>query len=128
MIITQGRSGSLLVRKDGSALSIPSVREGKVADPTGAGDIFVGSWLATFLALKDPSWAGAVGAAVQPGHLRLVPVAAAGDLLGRPVLHGRRHALPDAARGGPVAVGDGRAVRRRAAAGRRGVVLDVGTH
>lgn len=63
VIITQGRSGSLLVRKDGSALSIPSVREGKVADPTGAGDIFVGSWLATFLALKDPSWAGAVGAA-----------------------------------------------------------------
>jgi sugar/nucleoside kinase (ribokinase family) len=63
VIITQGRSGSLLVRKDGSALHIPSVGEGKVVDPTGAGDIFVGSWLETFLATKDPFWAGAVGAA-----------------------------------------------------------------
>lgn len=63
VIITQGRSGSLLVRKDGSALHIPSIREGKVVDPTGAGDIFVGSWLATFLATKDSFWAGAVAAA-----------------------------------------------------------------
>jgi sugar/nucleoside kinase (ribokinase family) len=63
VIITKGRSGSLLVRKDGAALHIPSVPERKVVDLTGAGDIFIGSWLATFLALKDPFWAGAVGAA-----------------------------------------------------------------
>ena len=62
-IITRGRSGSLLVRKDGDALHIPSVPESKAIDLTGAGDIFIGSWLATFLALKDPLWAGAVGAA-----------------------------------------------------------------
>jgi sugar/nucleoside kinase (ribokinase family) len=59
VIITQGRSGSLLMRKDGGALHIPSVPEGKVVDRTGAGDIFIGSWLATFLAFKDPFWAGA---------------------------------------------------------------------
>ena len=63
VIITRGRSGSLLVRKDGGALHIPSVPEDKVVDLTGAGDIFIGSWLATFLAVKDPFWAGAVGAA-----------------------------------------------------------------
>jgi sugar/nucleoside kinase (ribokinase family) len=63
VIITRGRSGSLLVRKNGDALHIPSVPESKVVDPTGAGDIFIGGWLATFLALKDPLWAGAVGAA-----------------------------------------------------------------
>jgi sugar/nucleoside kinase (ribokinase family) len=63
VIITQGRSGSLLVRKNGGALHIPSVPESKAVDLTGAGDIFIGSWLATFLALKDPVWAGAVGAA-----------------------------------------------------------------
>jgi sugar/nucleoside kinase (ribokinase family) len=51
------------VRKDGDALHIPSVPESKAVDLTGAGDIFIGSWLATFLALKDPIWAGAVGAA-----------------------------------------------------------------
>ena len=63
VIITRGRSGSLLVRKDGDALHIPSIPETKIVDLTGAGDIFIGSWLATFLALKDPFWAGAVGAA-----------------------------------------------------------------
>ncbi len=63
VIITRGRSGSLLVRKDGGALHITSVPEDKVVDLTGAGDIFIGSWLATFLAVKDPFWAGAVGAA-----------------------------------------------------------------
>jgi len=70
VIITRGRSGSLLVRKDGGALHIPSVPEGKVVDPTGAGDIFIGSWLAAFLAVKDPFWAGAVGAALASLSVR----------------------------------------------------------
>jgi sugar/nucleoside kinase (ribokinase family) len=63
VIITRGPSGSFLVTKDGDALHIPSIPESKVVDRTGAGDIFIGSWLATFLAVKDPFWAGAVGAA-----------------------------------------------------------------
>jgi cytidine kinase len=63
VIITQGRSGSLVVKKDGAALRIPSVPESKVVDQTGAGDIFIGSWLATFLSVRDSSWAGAVGSA-----------------------------------------------------------------
>ena len=63
VIITRGRSGSLLVEKEGSALHIPSVPEARVVDLTGAGDIFVGSWLATFLSVRDAVWAGAVGAA-----------------------------------------------------------------
>ena len=63
LIITRGRSGSLLVEKEGGALYIPSVPEARVVDLTGAGDIFVGSWLATFLSVRDALWAGAVGAA-----------------------------------------------------------------
>jgi sugar/nucleoside kinase (ribokinase family) len=63
VIITRGLAGSLLVTKDGDALHIPSVPESKVVDRTGAGDIFIGSWLATFMALKDPFWAGAVASA-----------------------------------------------------------------
>ena len=62
-IITQGRSGSLLVKKYGGALHVPSVPESKVVDLTGAGDIFIGSWLATFMSLGDAVWAAAVGAA-----------------------------------------------------------------
>jgi sugar/nucleoside kinase (ribokinase family) len=63
VVITRGRSSSLLVRKDGGTLQIPSFPESRVVDMTGAGDIFIGSWLATFLSVGDASWAGAVGAA-----------------------------------------------------------------
>ncbi len=62
-IITRGRSGSLLVKKYGGAFRIPSVPERKVVDLTGAGDIFIGSWVATFMSVEDALWAAAVGAA-----------------------------------------------------------------
>jgi len=62
-IITRGRSGSLLVKKYGGAFRIPSVPERRVVDLTGAGDIFIGSWLATFMFVEDALWAAAVGAA-----------------------------------------------------------------
>lgn len=62
-IITRGRSGSLLVKKYGGAFRIPSVPEPRVVDRTGAGDIFIGSWLATFMSVEDGLWAAAVGAA-----------------------------------------------------------------
>jgi sugar/nucleoside kinase (ribokinase family) len=62
-IITRGRSGSLLVKKHGGAFRIPSVPEREVVDLTGAGDIFIGSWLATFTSVGDALWAAAVGAA-----------------------------------------------------------------
>jgi sugar/nucleoside kinase (ribokinase family) len=61
VIITRGRLGSLLVEREGAALHMPSVPESKLVDLTGAGDIFVGSWLATFLSVGDALWAGAVG-------------------------------------------------------------------
>ena len=62
-ILTRGRSGSLLVKKYGGAFRIPSVPERRVVDLTGAGDIFTGSWLATFIFVEDALWAAAVGAA-----------------------------------------------------------------
>ncbi len=61
-IITRGRLGSLLVEKQRSALHMPSVPEARVVDLTGAGDIFVASWLTTFLFTGDAHWAAAVGA------------------------------------------------------------------
>jgi sugar/nucleoside kinase (ribokinase family) len=69
-LITRGRTGSLLVKKDGQALHIPSVPESETIDPTGAGDVFVGSWLATFLSIRDASWAAAVGAAFASLSIR----------------------------------------------------------
>ncbi len=73
-IITRGRSGSLLVKKYGAALHIPSVPESKVVDPTGAGDIFIGSWLATFISVGDAPWAAAVGAAFSSLSVRGIGV------------------------------------------------------
>jgi sugar/nucleoside kinase (ribokinase family) len=62
-IITRGKLGSLLVKKYGSAFRIPLVPERRVIDVTGAGDIFIGSWLATFMSVGDALWAAAVGGA-----------------------------------------------------------------
>ena len=64
VIITRGPLGSLVVRNDGGAIQIPSVRKARVVDPTGAGDIFIGSWVTTFQSIGDPHWAGAVGSAL----------------------------------------------------------------
>jgi sugar/nucleoside kinase (ribokinase family) len=73
-IITRGRSGSLLVKKYGGALHIPSVPESRVVDLTGAGDIFIGSWLATFMSVGDALWAAAVAAAFSSLSVRGVGV------------------------------------------------------
>jgi sugar/nucleoside kinase (ribokinase family) len=73
-IVTRGRSGSLLVKKYGGALHIPSVPEREVVDLTGAGDIFIGSWLATFMSVGDALWAAAVGAAFASLSVRGIGV------------------------------------------------------
>ena len=73
-IITRGRSGSLLVKKYGGAVHIPSVLESEVVDLTGAGDIFIGSWLATFISVGDALWAAAVGAAFSSLSVRGIGV------------------------------------------------------
>ena len=62
-IVTRGLHGSLLLRRDDGAIQMPSIPKSRVLDPTGAGDIFVGSWITTFQSVRDPRWAGAVGAA-----------------------------------------------------------------
>ncbi|HEX4921382.1 MAG TPA: PfkB family carbohydrate kinase, partial [Candidatus Bathyarchaeia archaeon] len=43
--------------------SVPAFRDPAVSDTTGAGDVFAGSWLLTFLSTKDPIWAASVGSA-----------------------------------------------------------------
>ena len=73
-IITRGRSGSLLVKKYGGAVHVPSVPESEVVDLTGAGDIFIGSWLATFMSVGDALWAAAVGAAFASLSVRGIGV------------------------------------------------------
>ncbi len=62
-IVTLGSKGSILGIKYGGKFLIPAFPERNIVDPTGAGDVLVGSWLRTYLWTKDPVWASSVGSA-----------------------------------------------------------------
>jgi sugar/nucleoside kinase (ribokinase family) len=62
-IVTLGSNGSLLgIGNDGRFL-IPAFPVRGIKDPTGAGDVYAGAWLYSYLSTKDPVWAAAVGSA-----------------------------------------------------------------
>lgn len=60
-VSTLGSKGSLMGIRDGRKFLIPAFPEPQVVDPTGAGDVFVGTWLRTYLWTQDPIWAASVG-------------------------------------------------------------------
>jgi sugar/nucleoside kinase (ribokinase family) len=62
-IVTMGERGSWLGSRDDGTYFVPAFRGGHTRDSTGAGDVFAGSWLRTYLATKDPVWASSVGSA-----------------------------------------------------------------
>ena len=74
-IITRGPRGAVLVGKGSKAIQVPSIPKSRVIDPTGAGDVFVGSWVTTFQSVRDPCWAGAVGAAFASLSVRAIGLA-----------------------------------------------------
>lgn len=62
-IVTMGREGAWLGSRLNGSYFVPAFPDHRIRDSTGAGDIFAGSWLTTYLSTKDPVWASAVGAA-----------------------------------------------------------------
>ena len=62
VIATMGVQGSLLSVK-GEIIPIPACKSMRVVDPTGAGDVFIGGFLAEYLRQKDPFWCACVGSA-----------------------------------------------------------------
>jgi len=62
-IITLGAKGSLLSIRNNRKLLIPAFPDRKIKDPTGAGDVYAGAWLSSYLRTKDPVWAASVGSA-----------------------------------------------------------------
>jgi len=62
-IMTLGAKGSLLGIRDNRKLFIPAFPDGRIKDPTGAGDVYAGAWLSSYLWTKDPVWAASVGSA-----------------------------------------------------------------
>jgi sugar/nucleoside kinase (ribokinase family) len=63
LVVTMGGRGSWLSADDHGVFFVPAFRDQNTRDSTGAGDIFAGSWLTTYLATNDPVWASAVGSA-----------------------------------------------------------------
>ena len=62
VIITLGIDG-VLISFNQTVHHIPSLEPKKVVDPTGAGDVFAGAFLAEYLRNFDPLWCGCVGSA-----------------------------------------------------------------
>ncbi len=62
-IITLGAKGSLLGIRNSKKFLIPAFPDKSIKDPTGAGDVYAGAWLTSYLRTKDPVWAASVGSA-----------------------------------------------------------------
>jgi len=62
-IITLGAKGSLLGIRNSKKFLIPAFPDKSINDPTGAGDVYAGAWLTSYLRTKDPVWAASVGSA-----------------------------------------------------------------
>jgi len=62
VIVTQGIEGSMLSYRE-RVYSIPACKPKKVEDPTGAGDAFIGAFLAEYIKGRDPLWCASVGSA-----------------------------------------------------------------
>ena len=61
-IVTRGTKGSKLLF-EGEYFDIPPCKPRIVRDPTGAGDAFIGAFLAEYVRGKDPVWCACVGSA-----------------------------------------------------------------
>jgi sugar/nucleoside kinase (ribokinase family) len=62
VIITRGMRGSLLFFDD-AFYNVPACKPRIVMDPTGAGDAFIGAFLAELIRGKEPLWCACVGSA-----------------------------------------------------------------
>jgi sugar/nucleoside kinase (ribokinase family) len=62
VIVTMGAKGSLLSTQD-EFCQVPIYESEQVVDPTGAGDVFIGAYLAEFVMEKNPFWCACVGSA-----------------------------------------------------------------
>jgi sugar/nucleoside kinase (ribokinase family) len=62
-IATMGVNGVVVLTPDNSFYRIPACKPRRIEDPTGAGDAFIGAFLAEYLRGEDLIWAAAVGSA-----------------------------------------------------------------
>ena len=62
VIVTSGLEGAVLSIEE-TTYNIPAYKSGRVVDPTGAGDVFIGGFLAEYIHGEDSLWCACVGSA-----------------------------------------------------------------
>jgi sugar/nucleoside kinase (ribokinase family) len=63
IVVTQGMRGSVLLF-DEVFQEVPACKPRALVDPTGAGDAYIGAFLAEYIRSKDPFWCACVGSAM----------------------------------------------------------------
>jgi len=63
VIVTKGIEGAFMLF-DQNRYEVPACKPSSIVDPTGAGDAFIGAFMAEYVRKKDPLWCAAVGSAV----------------------------------------------------------------
>jgi len=64
VIVTKGVEGSTLLY-EGKSYAVPVCKPRIILDPTGAGDAFIGAFLAEYIQGKNPLWCACVGSAAS---------------------------------------------------------------
>ena len=62
VMVTMGNRGAAMLL-EGSLYDVPSCKQQAIEDPTGAGDAFIGGFLAEYIRGRDPLWCACVGSA-----------------------------------------------------------------
>jgi len=71
VIVTLGKRGAVLLF-DETLARIPAYKPQKSVDPTGAGDVFAGAFLAEYIKKKEPMWCACAGSAMASFKMETV--------------------------------------------------------
>jgi len=63
VVVTKGVKGAVLLSED-TFYYVPACKSRRVLDPTGAGDAYIGAFLAECVRGEEPLWCACVGAAM----------------------------------------------------------------
>jgi len=78
VIVTSGAKGNKL-SVEGTIYDVPTFKTSKFVDPTGAGDVFIGAFLAEYVRGEDSLWCASVGSAAASLVVEAVGPTSLGD-------------------------------------------------
>jgi sugar/nucleoside kinase (ribokinase family) len=89
VIVTLGASGAT-VSVEGALHNVPAYKPGKLVDPTGAGDAFIGGFLAEYVRGEDCAWCACTGSAAASVAVEGIGPTSLGD---KEEIYRRAHVL-----------------------------------